>query len=132
MSERKVAIIAANGGMDAAYKVLNIATVAASMGAEVSVFFTFEGLKLIHKQANANLALPAAMEGLQGAFAAQNIPPVPELVGIAQELGIKFIACQMTMDLMGITESDLVEGIEVGGAASFLAVAYEADLSLTF
>lgn len=132
MSNRKVAIIAANGGMDAAYKVFNIATAAASMGSEVSIFFTFDGLKLIHKAANGNLALPPYMEGLQEAFAAQNLPTIPELVEMAQEMDVKFIACQMTMDLMSITEEQLVDGIEVGGAATFLAAAYEADVSLTF
>lgn len=128
----KLAIIAANGGMDAAYKVLNIATAAASMGTDVSVFFTFEGLKLIHKQMYGNLQLPAAMEGLQDSFKANNIPTVPELVSVAQELGVKFIACQMTMDLMGIEKEHLVDDIEVGGAATFLAFAYTANVTLTF
>lgn len=132
MSQRKVAIIAANGGLDAAYKVLNIATAAASMDSEVAVFFTFEGLKLIHKQANDSLALPAGMEGLQASFAANNVPTIPALVEMAQELGVKFIACQMTMDLMGIDKEHLVDGIEVGGAATFLAFAFAADVSLTF
>ncbi|HWI60449.1 MAG TPA: DsrE/DsrF/DrsH-like family protein [Symbiobacteriaceae bacterium] len=132
MSQRKVAIIAANGGMDAAYKVLNIATAAASMDAEVTVFFTFEGLKLIHQQAYGNLALPAGMAGLQESFQANNVPTVPALVAMAQELGVKFIACQMTMDLMGVAQEQLVEGIEVGGAATFLAFAFDADVTLTF
>jgi peroxiredoxin family protein len=128
----KVAIIAANGGRDAAYKVLNIASAAAAMGDEVAIFFTFEGLKLIHKQMNGNLALPAAMAGMEGAFKASNVPEVPELVAMAQEMGVKYIACQMTMDLMSIAPADLVEGIEVGGAATFLAFAYDADVTLTF
>ncbi|HYF91034.1 MAG TPA: DsrE/DsrF/DrsH-like family protein [Symbiobacteriaceae bacterium] len=132
MSERRIAIIAANGGLDAAYKVFNIATAAASMGSEVAIFFTFEGLKLIHKEAYGSLALPAGMEGLKNAFKANNVPDVPELVGIARELGVKFIACQMTMDLMGIAKEHLVETIEVGGAATFLAFAHDADVSLTF
>ncbi|HLN62472.1 MAG TPA: DsrE/DsrF/DrsH-like family protein [Symbiobacteriaceae bacterium] len=129
---KKLAIIAANGGLDAAYKVLNIATAAAAMDTEVAIFFTFEGLKLIHKQANAQLPLPASMEGMQEAFQVHNVPTVPELIEMAQEMGVKFIACQMTMDLMGITSADLVDGHEVGGAATFLAFATEADVSLTF
>ena len=55
MSE-KVAIIASNGGLFDAYKVFNIATAAASMDQEVAIFFTFEGLHLIHKEANKQLA----------------------------------------------------------------------------
>jgi len=128
MADRKVAIIAANGGLDAAYKVFNIATAAASMGSGVSVFFTFEGLKLIHKQAYGALAAPASMEGVK----TEGLPTIPELVGMAQEMGVQFIACQMTMDLMSIEQEHLVEGIEVGGAASFLAAAFDADVTLTF
>lgn len=45
----RVAIIAANGGLFDAYKVFNIATAAAASDQEVSIFFTFEGLNLIHK-----------------------------------------------------------------------------------
>lgn len=132
MSERKLAIIAASGGMDAAYKVFNIATAAASMGTGVTIFFTFDGLNLIHKEAYGALPLPPSMQGLQERFKEQNIPPVPELVSIAQELGVNYVACQMTMDLMGVEKEHLVDGIEVGGAASFLAFAYDADVTLTF
>jgi peroxiredoxin family protein len=55
----RVAIIAANGGMFDAYKVFNIATAAAATDAEVGIFFTFEGLNLIHKEAHKNLPMPA-------------------------------------------------------------------------
>ena len=129
---KKLAMIAANGGLDAAYKVLNIATAAAAMDTEVAIFFTFEGLKLIHTKANAQLPLPASMAGMEETFKVHNVPSVPELIAMAQEMGVKFIACQMTMDLMGITSADLVDGHEVGGAATFLAFASEADVSLTF
>lgn len=80
----KVAIIAANGTLDAAYKVFNIATAAASMGSEVAVFFTFDGLKLIHREAYRALPMPAAMQGMEGALAAHNVPTIPELVEIAR------------------------------------------------
>lgn len=132
VSNRKVAIIAADGGRDAAYKVLNIATAAAAMGDEVAVFLTFEGLKLIHKQMYGNLALPPGMQGLEGPLEANNVPPIPELVATAQEMGVRLIACQMTMDLMGIGAEELVDQVEVGGAATFLASAYDADVTLTF
>ena len=55
----KVAIIAANGGMFDAYKVFNIATAAAASDKEVAIFFTFEGLNLIHKQGMHALEMPA-------------------------------------------------------------------------
>lgn len=132
MANQKVAIIASNGGLDTGYKVFNLATAAASMGAEVSIFFTFAGLKLIHNQANGNLALPAGMEEMQGAFKAHGVPSIPELVDVARELGVQFIGCQMTMDVMGIGPEQLVEGVEVGGAATFLAAAFDAGVTLTF
>ena len=128
----RTAIIAANGELFDAYKVYNIATAAAASEHEVAIFFTFEGLNLIHKQASAQLPLPAGKEHFVEGFKKANVPDIPELIAMSQELGVKFIACQMTMDVMGLVESDFVDGIEVGGAVSFLEFAKEADISLTF
>lgn len=58
----KVAIIASNGGLFDAYKVFNIATAAAASEKEVAIFFTFEGLNLIHKQGMHVLPMPAGAE----------------------------------------------------------------------
>lgn len=128
----KVAIIAANGGMFDAYKVLNIATAAAATEAEVAVFFTFEGLNLIHKEGNKQLALPEGKEHFAEGFKEANVPEIPELVEMAKELGVKMIACQMTMDVMKLTTDDLVDGIDVGGAVTFLSFAQDANVTLTF
>ncbi|KGX90453.1 DsrE/DsrF/DrsH-like family protein [Pontibacillus marinus] len=128
----KVAIIAANGGMFDAYKVLNIATAAAASDAEVGVFFTFEGLNLIHKEAHKQLPMPAGTEHYQEGFKKANVPPVEELLGMAQEMDVKMIACQMTMDVMSLEKEHFVEGIDVGGAASFLNFAKDANVTLTF
>ncbi len=128
----KVAIIAANGGMFDAYKVLNIATAAAATEAEVAVFFTFEGLNLIHKEGNKQLALPEGKEHFAEGFKEANVPGIPELVEMAKELGVKMIACQMTMDVMKLTTDDLVDGIDVGGAVTFLSFAQDANVTLTF
>jgi len=128
----KVAIIAANGGMFDAYKVFNIATAAAATDAEVGIFFTFEGLNLIHKEAHKQLPLPAGKEHFQEGFQKANVPPVEQLVEMAQEMGVKMIACQMTMDVMTLEKEAFVDGIDVGGAASFLHFASDADVTLTF
>ncbi|HAQ08661.1 MAG TPA: sulfur reduction protein DsrE [Bacillus bacterium] len=128
----KVAIIASNGSMFDAYKVFNIATAAAATDAEVGIFFTFEGLNLIHKEAYKQLPLPAGTEHYQEGFKKANVPPIDELVGMAQELGVKMIACQMTMDVMSLEKEAFVEGIDVGGAASFLHFASDANSTLTF
>lgn len=129
---RKVAIIAANGGLFDAYKVFNIATAAAATDAEVGIFFTFEGLNLIHKEAQKQLPLPAGKEHMQEGFAKANIPSIEELVQMAKDMGVRMIACQMTMDVMNLTEKDFIDGIEVGGAATFLDFAYDADVTLAF
>lgn len=128
----KVAIIAANGGMFDAYKVFNIATAAAATEAEVAIFFTFEGLNLIHKEGNKQLPLPEGKEHFQEGFKEANVPAIPELLEMAKELDVKLIACQMTMDVMKLTTEDLTDGIDVGGAVTFLAFAKDADVTLTF
>lgn len=128
----KVAIIAANGGLFDAYKVFNIATAAAASNAEVGIFFTFEGLNLIHKEAHKNLPIPKGREHFQEGFQKANIPSIEELVNIAKDLGVKLIACQMTMDVMNLKKEDFIDGIEVGGAATFIEYAKDADITLSF
>jgi peroxiredoxin family protein len=132
MANTKVAIIAANGSLFDAYKVLNVATAAAASDAEVGIFFTFEGLNLIHKEGHKNLPIPEGKEHFQEGFEKTNVPSIEELIGVAQELDIKFIACQMTMDVMGLEKEEFVDGIEVGGAASYIDYAKDANISLTF
>ncbi|MDQ0227774.1 DsrE/DsrF/DrsH-like family protein [Metabacillus niabensis] len=129
---KKVAIIASNGGLFDAYKVFNIATAAAATDQEVAIFFTFEGLNLIHKEAYKQLQMPEGKEHFAEGFTKANIPSIPELVTMAQELGVTFIGCQMTMDVMGLEKEDFIDGIEVGGAVTFLEFANDADVTLTF
>lgn len=129
---KKTAIIASNGGLFEAYKVFNIATAAAASDHEVSIFFTFEGLNLIHKEANQQLPMPEGKEHFEEGFKKSNVPAIPELIEMAQELDVKFIGCQMTMDVMGLEKEAFVDGIEVGGAVTFLDFAQDADVTLTF
>lgn len=128
----KTAIIAANGGLFDAYKVFNIATAAAATDQEVAIFFTFEGLNLIHKEAYQQLPMPEGKEHFAEGFQKANVPSIPELVGMAKEMGVTFIGCQMTMDVMGLEKEAFVDGIEVGGAVTFLEFAKGADVTLTF
>ncbi|UOR12091.1 DsrE/DsrF/DrsH-like family protein [Halobacillus amylolyticus] len=129
---KKVAIIAANGGLFDAYKVFNVATAAAASDSEVGIFFTFEGLNLIHKEAHKNLPIPEGKEHFQEGFKKTNVPPIEEMLEVAKELDVKLIACQMTMDAMSLEKEDFIEGIEVGGAATFIEYAQDANISLTF
>ena len=155
MSERKrrMAIIASKGTLDMAYPPLILATTAAAMDIECSIFFTFYGLDIINKNKNKNLqvpslanpAMPIPMPNIIGALpgmtamatmmmkswmARVNVPSITDLLNIAVETGVKMIGCQMTMDVMGTKKEDLIDGIEVAGAAAYLEYAAEADITL--
>jgi len=155
MAPKKMTIIASKGSLDMAYPPLILATTAAAMDAEVTIFFTFFGLDII-KKGNAdslkmspvgNPAMPmpmpiptlvAAMPGME-AFATammkskckkHGVASIGQLLDLAREAGVKLIACQMTMDLFGYKKEDLIDGIEIGGAASWMDIAADADINL--
>ena len=155
MSERKrrMAIIASKGTLDMAYPPLILATTAAAMDIECSIFFTFYGLDIINKNKNKNLqvpslanpAMPIPVPNIIGALpgmtamatmmmkswmARVNVPSITDLLNIAAETGVKMIGCQMTMDVMGTKKEELIDGIEVAGAAAYLEYAAEADITL--
>ena len=150
---RKVAIIASKGTLDMAYPPLILATAAAAMGAEVTIFFTFYGLNIIRKQKNESLQVapvgnpampvpmpnilgmlpgmtPAATRMMRGMFKQHNVETIPQLLQDAIDSDVRLIGCQMTMDVMGIKKEEFVEGVEVGGAATFMRQAFDADVSL--
>ncbi|MDA8352416.1 MAG: DsrE/DsrF/DrsH-like family protein [Firmicutes bacterium] len=129
---KKVAIIAANGDLATAYKTMNIATAGAASDAEVGIFFTFEGLNIIHREGHQQLSMGPGKEHMAEGFKKAGVPSIGELLDIARESGVKLIGCQMTMDAMGIDKNQLIDGVEVGGAASFLDFAYDADITLSF
>ncbi|MFC5452788.1 DsrE/DsrF/DrsH-like family protein [Paenibacillus aestuarii] len=132
MANKKVALIASSGGLETAYKVLNIATAAAALDAEVAIFFTFEGLSIIHKQSEQLLQLKPGNEGLAEGFKKANVPSIGELMEIAKESGVRLIGCQMTIDVMGLQPEHFIDGIDLGGAATFLDFAFDAQVSLNF
>ncbi len=152
-AKRTVAIIASKGTLDMAYPPLILATTAAAMDSDVSIFFTFYGLNILKKGGAKNLqvapianpAMPVSMPNflgmlpgmtpmattmMKGMFSKHNVVTVPELLRQAIDLGVKLIACQMTMDVMGIKREDLIDEIEVGGAALFLGFASKAHTTL--
>lgn len=155
LSERKkrMAIVASKGTLDMAYPPLILATTAAAMDIECSIFFTFYGLDIINKKKNkdlkvpslANPAMPIPVPNIIGALpgmtamatmmmkswmAKVNVPSITDLLDIAKETGVKLVGCQMTMDVMGVKKEDLIDGIEVCGAAAFIEYAAEADITL--
>ncbi len=153
-AKNTVAIIASKGTLDMAYPPLILATAAAAMGEEVQIFFTFYGLNIIKKGGAerlqvapiANPAMPVPMPNILGMlpgmtpmatwmmrsqyFAKHNVATIQELIQQCRDLGVKFIGCQMTMDVFGMKAEDLIEGVEVGGAATFLNFASQAHTTL--
>jgi peroxiredoxin family protein len=154
MAAKKMAIIATKGALDMAYPPLILASTAAALGWEVQVFFTFYGLQLLRKDLSgirisplANPAMPMpvpmpvvvqmlpGMESMatmmmKGKMKKKGVASLEELRSICQESDVKFIACQMTVDLFEFQKSDFIDGIEYGGAAMFLKFAGETDVCL--
>ncbi len=58
------------------------------------------------------------------------MPTIPDLIGMAKENGVRLIACQMTLDVLGIKKEDLIDGLEFAGAGAFLDYAADADITL--
>jgi len=139
--KNRIALIASKGTLDMAYPPLLLATTARSMGIESSIFFTLYGVQILKKNAKlkvaplANPAMPmpvpniiGALPGMtamasmmmKGMFKKQSVPPIKELLDMARESGVKLVACQMTMDVLGIKQKNLIDGIEFGGLATFI------------
>ncbi len=155
MANKKMTIIASKGTLDMAYPPLILATTAAAMDLDVTIFFTFYGLQIIKKD-NAdklkisplgNPAMPMPMpipalvatlpsmqaiatSMMKSMFKKHGVATVGALLQAAKESGVRLIACQMTMDVMGIKESDIVEGVEFGGAATWMDAAADSQVNL--
>lgn len=160
MSAKRLAIIASHGSMDMAYPPLILATAALAMDMEAGIFFTFYGLQILKKGMAdklqvapiANPAMPQPVPGISvpnilgvlpgmtavatgmmnGWMKKAHVAKLSELLDSALELGVRLIACQMTMDVMGIKKEDLIDGIEIGGAATFISYASEDAIALAF
>ena len=149
----RMAIVASKGSLDMAYMPLILASTAGAMEMEAAIFFTFYGLQIVHKKNNKNLkvpplanpAMPLPVPNIIGVLPGmtamatmmmkswmgkQNVPPIPDLLDMCKEGGVKLIACQMSMDVMGIHKEDLVDGLEFAGAGTFLGYAAEAAITL--
>lgn len=151
MEQKKMAIIASKGSLDMAYPPLILATTAAAMDMDVTIFFTFYGLEIVKKGQADNLqvvplgntsmpmpnivgALPGmtaiATKMMKSMFKKHGVATIGQLLELARESGVKLIACQMTMDVLGIKQSDIIDGVEFGGAATFMDIAADSQISL--
>ena len=153
MANKKMAIIATKGALDMAYPPLILASTAAALGWEVQIFFTFYGLQLLRKSLKgikisplANPAMPMppmpvllkmmpsmeamATKMMKAKMKKKGVASLEELRALCIEAEVKFIACQMTVDLFDFKKSDFIEGLEYGGAATFMKFAGETDVCL--
>jgi peroxiredoxin family protein len=154
MATKKMAIIATKGTLDWAYPPLILSSTAASLGWDVQIFFTFYGLQLLRRNLDhikisplANPAMPMpvpmpvlvqALPGMESMatmmmknkMKAKGVASLEELRSLCLEADVKFIACQMTVDLFEFSKSDFIDGIEYGGAATFMKFAGESDVCL--
>ncbi|WJP97909.1 DsrE/DsrF/DrsH-like family protein [Macrococcus bovicus] len=144
-----------SGDLDKALASFIIATGAASYGKEVTMFFTFWGLNVIKKP-----GIKVAKEGLDKAFAQmmpkhagklpiskmnmggmgarmirhvmnkKKVDSLETMIEKAQSMGVKMVACTMSMDIMAVTKEELIDGVEYGGVATYLGDTEKANLNL--
>jgi peroxiredoxin family protein len=145
--KNKITIVAWDGHLDRVWPTLILSTTAAASGMEVSVFFTFWGLFALAKPGRRTgkdwmtKMLSAMNPGstakaklsrynfagmgpwMLGKIAEDYKTPHPsELLELARDMGVRLIPCQMTMDLMGLTQDDLIDGLQepIGAATALL------------
>ncbi len=149
-------LVVFSGNLDKAIASFIIANGADAMGRKVTMFFTFWGLNILRKPTGGKvkkdflgrmfgMMMPKgsqklklsqmSMGGLGGKMIRyimkkNNVTSLEELIEQGKNLGIKIIACSMSMDLMGIKKEELINGIEIGGVATYLAAAETADTNL--
>ncbi|MBI4401566.1 MAG: DsrE/DsrF/DrsH-like family protein, partial [Nitrospirae bacterium] len=153
----RVTIVVLSGDMDRVMAAFIIATGAAAMGMPVTMFFTFWGLNAIRRKGTPSAAkdwlrrmfgllnkggadrLPLSRFHFWGVgtrmmkrvMKAHRMPDIPELMELARDLGVRFIACTTTMGLMGITKDTLIEGVDqLAGVTTYLAEAKEGSVNL--
>lgn len=145
-----------SGDLDKAIASFIMANAAAAMGRHVEMFFTFWGLNILRKRektavkktliermfgkmmprGSGKLGLSKMNIGgmgakmIRGIMKKKNVSSLEELIQLAQENGVRLLACSMSMDVMGIKREELIDGIEIAGAARMLANAEESDMSL--
>ena len=154
MCIKKMAIIAPKGTHAMGYPPIILASTAAALGYDVQIFFTFYGLQLLRKDLSdvkisplANPAMPMpvpmpvmvqmlpGMETMATVMMKQKlkkhgVASLEELRDLCLEADVKFVACQMTVDLFEFDKSEFIDQVEYGGAATFFGFAGETDICL--
>ena len=157
MEQKKLAIIATKGTLDWGYPPFILGSTAAALGYDVEIFFTFYGLQLLKKNldlkvsplGNPGMPMPMGMDKwfpvlgtalpgmeammtmmMKNTMAKKGVAPLDELRELSLEAEVKFVACQMTVDLFDMNPSDFIDDVEYAGAARFFEFAGKSDISL--
>lgn len=154
--KEKTTIVLFSGDLDKAIAAFIIANGAAAYDHDVTIFFTFWGLNTMRKDE----VVPVKKGFLEKAFGwmmprganklglskmnmmgmgpemikhvmkKHNALSLPQLIELAQEQGVKLVACTMTMDLLGLQKEELIDGMEYAGVAAYLGDANQAKVNL--
>ena len=153
-----LSMVVFSGDLDKVLAAMTIANGAAAMDLPVSIFFTFWGLNVLRREGPVEIHGKKTMiEGMFGRMmprgpahlqlskmkmgglgtrmikkemAKKHVSTLAELIRSAQEQGIRFIACTMSMDLMGIHKEELLPGITYGNVGSFIDAADRSRITL--
>lgn len=151
----KVTIVVFSGDLDRVLAAFIIASGAATIGQDVSMFFTFWGLNALRRQRKLQgkklteklmaLMTPADTKGmgvsklnffgvgalmLRQMMKEKNVTSLEELIDLCADLGVRMVSCEMSRDVMGIDPDELRPNAEVGGVAAYLADALESRVTL--
>ena len=157
MDSKRLTIIATKGTLDWAYPPFILASTAAALGYQVTMFFTFYGLQLLKKELNLKVSplgnpgmpmpmgmnswfpvLGTAIPGMEtmmtsmmkNTFKSKGVATIEELRDLCLEADAKLIGCQMTIDLFDMKREDFIDDIDIGGAATYFEHAGEANVNL--
>ncbi len=146
MDEKKketAAFITSKDTLDGAYPALILGINARRLGMRCKVFYTFMGINVIRIgwADNVKFQPPGFMGAIPGMSAIAtwmmkgkiekaNIPALPDLLEMAQLEGVEFVACKMTIDMMGLSTKSFIEGVEIQAAEEFLRYAKDCKICL--
>jgi peroxiredoxin family protein len=157
-NQKSMTIIVTKGTLDWAYPPFILATTAAAMDVKTTMFFTFYGLSLLMKKLDLKVSplgnpamkmpmmgmhmgmpnlvgmLPGVTSGasmmMKNMIKNKGVASIEELRDMALEADVNMIACQMTLDLFEMKKEDMIDGITLGGAATYMENALKSDINL--
>ena len=145
-----------SGDLDKTIAAFIMANGAAAMGRRVTMFFTFWGLNILRRPEKVSVVksfiermfgfmMPRGTKKLglsrmnmcglgakmiRGIMKEKSVSSLEDLIDSARAHGVRLVACQMSMDIMGIKKEELIDGVELGGVSTFLGSGEQSDMSL--